>query len=107
MNANLEIELKFLVPDAARARLAAELAGRGTPPRRVWLTAAYLDTPDLRLAQAGLAWRLRREGGRWVQALKSASRSGLERFEHEVLRPDGRPDPAAHAGTGPGDQLLA
>lgn len=107
MNANLEIELKFLVPDAARARLAAELAGRGTPPRRVWLTAAYLDTPDLRLAQAGLAWRLRREGGRWVQALKSASRSGLERFEHEVLRPDGRPDPAAHAGTGPGDQLIA
>ncbi|MCH8857866.1 MAG: CYTH domain-containing protein, partial [Proteobacteria bacterium] len=106
MNANLEIELKFLVPDAARARLAAELAGRGTPPRRVWLTAAYLDTPDLRLAQAGLAWRLRREGGRWVQALKSASRSGLERFEHEVLRPDGRPDPAAHAGTDVGVRIL-
>ncbi|MFX5660505.1 hypothetical protein ABTE05_19255, partial [Acinetobacter baumannii] len=42
-----------------------------------------------------------------MQALKSASRSGLERFEHEVPRPDGRPDPAAHAGTGPGDQLLA
>lgn len=105
-DAHAEIELKFLVPAASRAALVAALAGRAAP-RRVWLTASYLDTPDLRLAQAGLAWRLRREGGRWVQALKTAGAGALERFEHEVERPDASPDPAAHAGTAPGRQLLA
>ena len=105
-DAHVEIELKFLVPAATRAALAAELAGRGSP-RRVWLTAAYLDTPDLRLARAGLAWRMRREGGRWVQALKAARAGALERFEHEVVRPDASPDPAAHADTAPGRELQA
>lgn len=104
--ANAEIELKFLVPAASRAALVAELTGRGTA-QRVWLKADYLDTPDLRLARAGLAWRLRREGGRWVQALKTAGRGALERFEHEVLRPDANPDPAAHAETPPGRELAA
>jgi len=103
LNANAEIELKFLVPAAARQALTAELAGRGTP-QRVWLKAAYLDTIDLRLAKAGLAWRMRREGGQWVQALKSA-RNALERFEHEVIRPDATPDAVAHADTEPGRQL--
>ena len=105
-DAHAEIELKFLVPAATRAALAAELAGRGSP-QRVWLTAAYLDTPDQRLARAGLAWRMRREGGRWVQALKAAGRGALERFEHEVVRPDASPDPAAHADTPAGRALQA
>lgn len=104
MDAHAEIELKFLVPAASRAALVAELAGRGTA-RRVGLTASYLDTPDLRLAGAGLAWRLRREGGRWVQALKAAGAGALARFEHEVERPDSTPDPAAHAGTARGREL--
>ncbi|MCY4756386.1 CYTH and CHAD domain-containing protein [Pelomonas aquatica] len=106
MDAHTEIELKFLVPAGARAALAAELAARGQP-RRAWRTSAYLDTPDLRLARAGLAWRMRREGGRWVQALKAARGGALARFEHEVLRPDASPDPAAHADTEPGRKLLA
>jgi triphosphatase len=101
----VEIELKFLVPAASRAALAAELAGRGTP-KRVWLTAAYLDTPDWRLARAGLAWRMRREGGRWVQALKAAGAGALQRFEHEVERADAQPHPQAHADTEPGRRLL-
>lgn len=104
MDAHAEIELKFLVPAASRAALVAELTGRGTA-RRVGLTTSYLDTPDLRLARAGLAWRLRREGGHWVQALKSAGTDALERFEHEVPRPDGAPDAAAHADTAPGREL--
>ncbi|MBI3348935.1 MAG: CHAD domain-containing protein [Burkholderiales bacterium] len=104
MPQHAEIELKFLVPAASRAALVAELTGRGTA-RRVALTASYLDTPDLRLARGGLAWRLRREGGRWVQALKSAGAGTLERFEHEVQRPDATPDAAAHADTVPGREL--
>ena len=68
MDAHAEIELKFLVPAASRAALVAELTGRGTA-RLVGLTTSYLDTPDLRLARAGLAWRLRREGGHWVRKI--------------------------------------
>ena len=99
-----EIEIKFLVPAATKAALAAELAARGTA-RRQQLAASYFDTPDLRLARAGLAWRMRREGGRWVQALKAARPGALARFEHEVIRPDGQPDAAAHAETELGRQL--
>ncbi|HEV6964197.1 CYTH domain-containing protein, partial [Roseateles sp.] len=98
-----ETEIKFLVPAGSRAALAAELAGR-PGARRQRLRAAYLDTPDLRLARAGLAWRLRREDGRWVQALKAA-RGGLERFEHEVERPDASFDVHAHADTATGLEL--
>ena len=62
-----EIELKFLVPDAGRAALAAEI-GRGSAAlERSVLAAMYLDTADRRLAQHGIAWRLRREGRRWLE----------------------------------------
>jgi triphosphatase len=103
-----EIELKFLVPPGAREGVIAELA-RGSATQRISLGAMYLDTEDRRLARAGLAWRLRREGRRWVQTLKASGAHPLERFEHEVARPSTRtptPDASAHAGTGPGDALL-
>ncbi|MFT7776493.1 CHAD domain-containing protein [Roseateles sp.] len=104
--AHIEVELKFLVPAASRAALVAALTERGTA-RRVSLTDAYFDTPDQRLARAGLGWRMRREGRRWVQGLKASGDDVLTRFEHEVVRPDASPDPQAHAGTPPGQQLLA
>ncbi len=100
-----EIELKFLVPAAAVAAVAAEMA-RAAPHSggHQTLAAMYLDTPDRRLARAGLAWRLRREDERWVQTLKAGH--GLVRFEHEVLRDGADFDPTAHAGSAAGDQLL-
>jgi len=102
-----EIELKFLVPDAARATLAAEIArGSATLERRA-LAAMYLDTADRRLAQHGIAWRLRSEDRRWVQALKAGGTNALQRFEHEVVRPDATHDASEHAGTPIGDQLIA
>lgn len=103
----LEIELKFQVPASARAALVAELRRGAGPFSRESLIASYLDTPDGRLARAGLAWRVRREGRRWVQALKAADERALERFEHEVIRPDDSLDASLHAGTGPGDLLIA
>lgn len=103
--AHIEVELKFLVPASSRAALAAELGARGAA-RRVSLIDAYFDTPDRHLARAGLAWRMRREGRRWVQGLKAARSGALERFEHEVVRPDASPDPQAHAGTPTGQQLI-
>jgi triphosphatase len=104
LSQHAEIELKFLVPAGSRAALAAEL-GRGRP-RRLALLDVYFDTPDQRLARAGLAWRMRREGRRWTQGLKAAGSGALERFEHEVERPDANPDPQAHAETAPGQLLL-
>jgi inorganic triphosphatase YgiF len=106
MSSPKEIELKFLVPAAARAAVAAEMArGSATLERRT-LAASYLDTRDRRLARAGIAWRLRREGRRWIQALKAGGANALERFEHEVIRPVGTHDPLEHAGTKVGDRLL-
>ena len=56
-----EIELKFQVPAESRAAVAAAVAGRGATARTLRLQAAYFDSPDGRLAAAGVALRLRRE----------------------------------------------
>lgn len=102
-----EIELKFQVPAAARAALLAEMARGSAAPQRMSLAAMYLDTSDRRLAQAGIAWRLRREGRRWVQTLKAGGTNALERFEHEVARADASHDASVHAGSPTGDKLMA
>jgi len=102
-----EVELKFLVPALARAGVLAEMT-RGTATlRRTSLAARYLDTEDRRLARQGMAWRLRREGRRWIQTLKASGTNALERFEHEVPRPSASHDASEHAGTPAGDQLIA
>ncbi|HEX4333307.1 MAG TPA: CHAD domain-containing protein [Usitatibacter sp.] len=67
-----EIELKFDVAPSARRALASlpALAGK---PRRTRMRSIYFDTPEALLARNGMALRLRREGRRWVQALKAGS----------------------------------
>lgn len=81
---------------------------RGVAPlERTSLAAMYLDTDDRRLAEAGLSWRLRREGRRWIQTLKGPGANPLERFEHEVMRPDASHDATEHAGTVFGNRLIA
>ena len=107
MKPHTEIELKFQVPAASRAALAAEVSRRTKSLEHVSLAAAYLDTEDRRLARAGLAWRLRREGRRWIQTLKTGGATALERFEHDAIRPDATHDAQAHAGTVAGERLLA
>ena len=109
-----EVELKFQVPADQRAALAAAVAG-SSPQPRMRLRAAYWDTPDRALAQAGLALRVRREGRAWVQTLKGAGDDGMTRLEHNVpLSRTAFPasvvpgaDPALHAGTPAGERLLA
>ena len=107
MKSQTEVELKFLVPAAARAGIAAEMARGSATLERLSLAARYLDTEDRRLARAGMAWRLRREGRRWIQTLKAGGTNALARFEHEVMRPDASHDAAKHAGTPVGDRLIA
>jgi triphosphatase len=112
-----EIELKLIVPASARAAVeralkAGRRAGADTALPQQHLAAAYYDTPDRRLAHAGMALRVRKEGTRWVQTLKAGGPNAMERLEHNVpLRvPRGThpiADPLRHAGTPAGDALTA
>jgi inorganic triphosphatase YgiF len=88
-----EIELKLsIAPEDAR-RLgrvpSVRAASRGRARTRT-LHSVYFDTPDFRLQREGVALRLRRDGTRWTQTLKSGGRvqGGLHlREELEVAVP--------------------
>ncbi|UXC36378.1 CYTH domain-containing protein [Cupriavidus gilardii] len=71
-----EIELKLAVPDAAAAAaLVAWLDANARAVGESHLLNVYFDTPAHELAQARAALRLRRDGKRWLQTLKTAGRS--------------------------------
>ncbi len=71
-----EIELKLAVPDAAAAAaLVAWLDANAQAVGESHLLNVYFDTPAHELAQARAALRLRRDGKRWLQTLKTAGRS--------------------------------
>jgi inorganic triphosphatase YgiF len=105
----LETELKFQVPTGRGAGLRRELATASARSTR--LQAVYTETPDLSLAAAGLALRLRKEGRVWVQTLKGRGDGLLNRLEHEVRLPPQRGlpelDVSLHAGTAVGARLGA
>lgn len=73
-----EIELKFLLDQQRSreiwARLAASELVNGDR-RTKTLRSVYLDTPEHALNKAGIALRLRRDGRRWIQTVKT--RGGL------------------------------
>ncbi len=72
----LELKLGIAAQDVALLALHPEvIAAQEGPPRRLSMLARYLDTPDAQLAQAGMALRLRRESGQWVQTLKQSEGS--------------------------------
>lgn len=105
----MEVELKFQVPAASRAALKQAVATARV--QRTRLRAEYADTPDRRLAAAGLVLRLRLEGPQWVQTLKGRGDGLLQRLEHEVPLPAQRGvpqlDPTRHRGTPAGAALFA
>lgn len=105
----VETELKFQVPAAEREGLQRALAT--STARSIALRALYFDTPDRRLARAGLALRLRKEGTHWVQTLKGHGASAMDRREHELrldaTRGTPRLDTARHDGTPLGAALAA
>jgi inorganic triphosphatase YgiF len=107
----IEIELKFQIEPARRDAVRRAVAGSGARAQTVRLQARYFDTPDGRLAAAGLALRLRREGrNRWVQTLKGRGDGLMRRLEHEHVLPPGVPAVlhlAWHDGTPAGAALRA
>jgi len=66
-----EIELKLsLSPGAVSAVRRHPLLGPAQGRQRLY--SVYYDTPELSLLRQGLGVRQRREGGRWLQAVKTA-----------------------------------
>ncbi|HET7363266.1 MAG TPA: CYTH domain-containing protein, partial [Burkholderiales bacterium] len=92
----IERELKFRLAPNALSR-AARLLPAASRPRRRRVDSIYYDTPDLRLAAARAALRVRRDGRSWLQALKAphgAQTALAERMEWEMPAPRGRLDAA-------------
>ena len=81
-----EFELKLVFPAEKLPAIEKFLICKGGL-RRQRLQAAYIDTPDFRLARAGIALRLRKEGRQWVQTLKTGTSSSFDRLEHEIVVP--------------------
>jgi inorganic triphosphatase YgiF len=107
----VEIELKFQTEPARREAVRRAVLGTGATAQSIRLQARYFDTADGRLASAGLALRLRREGRtRWVQTLKGRGDGLMRRLEHEVVLPTSGPaelDLVRHDGTPAGAALRA
>ncbi len=91
-----ETELKLRgQPDALKAIFAGpaicgKATGRGSSRR---LENVYYDTADQRLRARGLAFRVRRDGRRYVQTLKSGDVGGLVAYRGEWQTPLGSAAP--------------
>ncbi|MGB6103750.1 MAG: CYTH and CHAD domain-containing protein [Pusillimonas sp.] len=84
----LERELKLHVPAASAAAIENELRRAGAT--HIALRARYFDTQDKDLARAGVALRVRLEGGQWVQTAKGPGPDELTRIE--INHPRARPE---------------
>ena len=78
----MEIELKLSVPPSAIKALGADPLLTGVHAKRKArkrLDNIYFDTPDHALAQARIGLRLRKDGRRWLQTVKSggSAQAGL------------------------------
>src|SRR5258707_9267987 len=101
-----EIELKFVIDEPATKRLRARVTAlklASAAPKTRLVRSIYLDTPECTLRKAGISLRLRRDGRRWVQTVKTTAppHAGLaEVAEIEIPAPGGHlalqaiPDPA-------------
>lgn len=66
----MEIELKLALDPRHASRLKSLPVLSGIQPLRRRLVSRYFDTPDFALTRHGIALRVRRVGGHWVQTLK-------------------------------------
>ena len=90
-----EVELKLAIASDS-ARRAADREVARAAARSV--ETIYYDTPRRRLHAAGYSLRLRRDGEKWSQSVKSADAS-LDRFEQDHRLRGGLPDFSLLEGT--------
>ncbi len=79
----MEVELKLSLPAAAVEALEADPLLAQARKTRKRLDNIYFDTPDHALAQARIGLRLRKDGRRWLQTVKSggSAQAGLHQRE--------------------------
>ena len=94
----VEIELKLTVPlkhSNRLLRLPVLESLSTTCPKTHKLYSIYYDTPDFYLKKHGIAFRLRRNGKRWIQTIKDKGQISAGLFQHrefEVLVKNAQPD---------------
>ncbi len=97
LDTEVELKLRLLSPaDWAGVFDAPALAGQlATPPRDEHLETWYFDTADGNLRDAGLAYRIRLEGGRWQATVKAdgVSAGGLHQRREWTVTVTG-PEPS-------------
>ncbi len=94
----MEIELKFEM-DAAAAGAISERLGLEAEGEVRSLRSVYFDTPEADLHAHGLVLRVRDDGGRRVQTVKTAASNGIRRGEWECEVEGPAPDLEAAAKT--------
>src|SRR5262245_4061170 len=107
-----EFELKIVVDDKSAqqlwARVKAVKLATGRRKTRT-LRSIYLDTPNHALERAGISLRLRRDGRRWIQTVKTGKslHGGLARVDETENRArGGRPCIEAIADASIRDEIL-
>lgn len=93
----IEQELKLHVPKDFRQ--AVKEAVNTTTAETIHLHAFYFDTPGRELARAGIALRLRKEQGIWIQTIKLPGDDSLSKVEYNHPRPEATLDLDLYAGT--------
>uniref|UniRef100_E6QAE8 Adenylate cyclase n=1 Tax=mine drainage metagenome TaxID=410659 RepID=E6QAE8_9ZZZZ len=104
----LELKLRLLDPDAWGALLSHPLLDlHALSP--VPMDAVYFDTADGALNSAGIAYRVRREGERWIATVQGVGTSagGLHQRPEWTVVVEDKPSPQVFAGTEAGAMLFA
>lgn len=82
-----ETELKLRAEPESFGRLAEAAVLRGAAPTRRTLETVYFDTPDFALRRAGAVLRVRHDGTRYVQTVKSRGRGTALQRREEIETP--------------------
>lgn len=110
----MEIELKYKIPTPERAddiwkdKLFFHME-EDDSREELCLNAKYFDTPDCDLAKNDIAYRVRKEGCRWVAALKWGGNSqGALHMRQEINVPVKEPDadPSVFMESEMGEELV-
>lgn len=110
----MEIELKYRIPTEKTAeeiwqdKLFSNMEEKNSR-EEVCLDAKYFDTFNCTLAKEQIAYRIRKEGERWVAALKCNGQSeGALHTRTEINVPvmDGTPDPSVFRESEMGEKLM-